>query len=550
MYFIAKSDIYYMTSAFFNLNKYCVLEYIYSTGVLPTNTTKLKKIANSYTGIPTIINDDASLSRTGNVSKYTIQKLADGTYALLDSTTGYYYPSYDSNILVNDLTITPTLNVMYDTVRIHILSGYNFQDMNGFALVLSLLSDTNTQINLCDFTYMKSDNTLLYFNPRPLKMSDLVYDKYIEIKIPSQYYILNEQISNPTSTTTLNYYITGGKKIQNQNTLYCAFTEIDSTTLNNGILYINPGNDYKFPFDSYDKFSLLTANINEAEDGDYFQYYGMYDSEIIENFIYALNSVAGNKFYIIHDLRILEQQGASFVQTGAFSTIQQKDYGSPQIFRPVLQFADSSVSFSIEYTVRLYNQTNGRSIFKQSTMTSFNVGKYGKKSLSLYVDNVTNPLKVYNKMENAPSFSINDHTVNIVKTNVVTRYINQNNIIVKTGGDITPSASALTVTMHPFSNILGFHVLQTNTSGAQVICPLDSISTYQLAFIKNDGTKLYIPEYTIPEYQHTNGDIAFMVTDVNIQEIEHYTNKNFYIVSTGQDGIDTVIFQGTYSISA
>ncbi len=538
------------TSAFFNLNKYCVLEYIYSTGILPSNSTKLRKITNSYTTIPTIINNDASLSTTGNVSKYTIQKLGDGTYALLDSTTGYYYPNYDSNIMVNDLAISPTLNIMYDTVRIHILSGYNFQNINGFALMLSILNDSGTNINLCDFTFLKSDTTLLFFDPNPLKLSDLVYDKYVEIKVPSQYEMLNEQNLNPTSTTSLNYYVTGGRKISNQNTIYCTFTEIDSTTVNNGILYVNPGNEYKFPFDSFDKFSLFTASIGEATDGDYFEYYGIYDGNIIENFIYALNAVAGNKFYIIHDLRILEQQGASFIQTSSFSSIQQGDYGTPQIFRPVLQFADSSVSFSIEYTIRLYNQTNGRSIFKTSTTTSYNVSKYGKKSLTLYVDNVSNPLKVYNKVTNAPNFSINDHTMNIVKTNVTTRYINQNNIVVKTGGDITPSISALTVTMHPFSNILGFHVLQTDASNKQIICPLDATSLYQLAFIKNDGTKLYIAEYQIPEYQHANGDIAFMVTDVNIQEIQHYTNKNFYIVSTGTDGIDTVVFQGTYTISS
>ncbi len=102
---------------------------------------------------------------------------------------------------------------------------------------------------------------------------------------------------------------------------------MESTQIKNGILYMNPGNTTKFAFDSYDKFSLLVARITENVDGNYFEYYGEYNSEIIENFIFALNAVAGNAFYLIHDLRIIEQQGATFIQTSSFSNVQQSNYG-------------------------------------------------------------------------------------------------------------------------------------------------------------------------------------------------------------------------------
>ena len=540
------------SSSFFTLNQYVVMEYIYNDGstYLSTALVHLRRITNTYTGVATMVNDDNSAPTTGNVTQYTVQRLADGSYVLLDSVTGYYYPNYDSNVVVNNLTVSPVLNVVYDTVRFHILAGYNFQDLDGFIVELSALTTSGKYVNLCDFTFLKSDSQLLFFNPNPLKMQDFIFDKYVEIKVMSQNAMVNQQNLNPLSTTILSYYVTGGSTIVNQQTLYCTFTEVDTTAVKNGILYLNPGNKTTFAFDSYDKFNLLVAFITENTTDGYFIYYGQYNGIIIDNFIYELNAVAGNKFILIHDIRVIEQSGAVFVQTSSLSNVQTTGYDQEQFFKPILQTPDIDVSFSIEYTLRLYNTSNGRSIFKIANITSTNVGMYGRTSNKLYVDNVSNPLKIYNKLVDAPVVNIVDNSVNIVKTNTVIRYVNQNNIVVQNNGVSTPDASGLVIALHPFSNIIGLHITQTDSSGKQTVFPLDNVSTYNLAFVANDGSKLYISEYSTPTYQHVNGDIAFMVTDANVQTISFFTNKNFYLVASTSDGIDTIVGTGTYTITS
>ncbi len=537
-----------MTSAYFNLNKYCVMEYLYSDISLPTtyssSLVNLKVVTNNYTKLRTVINDDLSTSRTLNVSRYTTQRLPDGNMVLLDSTSGYYYPAYDTNIVIDNIVVSPPQSITYDTVRIHILSGYNFQNLDGFIISLSIRNDRDEELQLCEFNFLKSDSTLLYFNPKPLKLSDLVYDKYVELKILSTNSMLIQQNTFPSAPNNVSGYVTGGRKIANRNTIYCNFVEISNSFIKNGILYMSQANAVKFPFDSYDKFDLLEARIRLANNGNYFEYYAAYNGTIIESFIFALNAFAGNKFYIIHDIRTIEQIGSTFVETDNMSSIQIDKYGQPKIFRPILQ-SSNAVSFTLEYTVRLYNKNDGRSIFKTATLTSMDVNLYGKKIVPLSIGNVDRPLKIYNQVLNQKPFTINDNTVNIVKTTVVNHFINQNSIVADNGN----GGSVTDIILHPFSNILGFTISQINQSNnTNVKFVLDNISEYKMAFIKNDGSKLYINEYIIPDYQHVDGRIAFLITDANMIEIAHYNNSNYYIVASSESG-ETVIYHGTYHIS-
>jgi hypothetical protein len=77
---------------------------------------------------------------------------------------------------------------------------------------------------------------------------------------------------------------------------------------------------------------------------------------------------------------------------------------------------------------------------------------------------------------------------------------------------------------------------------------LDLISTYFITFIKNDNTKNIIGEYIAPEFDKSQGQLAFKISVQQASDIRTYTNKYFYITGKNQNGLETVLFKGLFEI--
>lgn len=536
------------TSSFFSINKFVVLEYIYNGGgQLATNDVGFRKILNSYNGEVTAVNDDNSKLITKNVADNAVVQLDDGRYALLDIDGPLFYPNVDTNIVIQSPTIFPILNPTYDKVRVHILSGYNFDGLAGFIISIYCRKGSNKLLRLANLSYTRSDFDLLYFNPRPLVFSEFRYDKYVEFLVPSHYEMLTEQEANPGATNILSYILSSGEKLGIQNTIYCEYKNISSIDNSTGLTYLIPTDATRFVFSNVDMFGQLEATLIRAADGDYFEYYATWGGDIIEDFIYQLNSVAGNKFYVIHEIDVTEQIGQTNVITTSISSTQTSDYGKINKFRPVLEHTDQATSFSIIYTIRLYNAADGKSIFKTSTYTFTDINKFGKSGLKLNVGNNNLPVKIYNKRMDQPSYNILDNLVEITKSKVITTYINNQSITVRSDSDIDKSV-AVAIKIDPFDNIFKFdlNVKEDGTDDSIKPLSIDTVSKYMIVFLKNDGTKNYISEYTSDSFNKSNGEIAFNISKNQAEEIRKYTNNQFYVVSKNPNGIETVVFSGTW----
>ncbi len=387
------------TSAFFSINKYVVLDYIYDSMTLASTTDTFRKIVNGYAnGETSIVNKDDMKLVTKNVADNAVVRLDNAKYVLLDVDGPYFYPNLDPNISVQDITIPTTFPVIYDKIRIHILSGYQFPNLFGFIASIFCRQSDGSILRLSNLSYTRSDFDLLYFNPQPLKMAEFIYDKFVEFLVPSQNYMLQQQLASPGSSMILPYFLSSGKFLATQQIIYCEYHNITDITDTNGIRQFSVDEAVLFSLSSADKFNLLVARIFKAEDGDYFEYYAEYDSDLIEDFIYKINSVAGNKFYIIHELSVIEQIGSTFTRTQTISHVQVGDYSKQFKFKPVLDNADQATSFSLEYTIRFYNSSDGKSIFKTSTLTSSEVAKFSKKGgIKLNVGDSNAAIKVYNR---------------------------------------------------------------------------------------------------------------------------------------------------------
>lgn len=545
------------TSLLFNINKFIILEYIYSDLSeliqYSTSTMGFRRVTNGHQdNEDIIINEDSARTITRNVIDDTVVELDNAKYALLDNDSAFFYPNVDPEITVSDITIAPVLNVIYDKVRIHIMSGYNFEELDGFIISLYARMNNDKKLRFIQFSHHKSDTSRLFFNPKPLKLAEFIYDKFVEFEVPAQAFMLNQQEASPQSATTLSYYLTNGIYLANQKTIYAEFKNIKRTISKEGLIFFEPADAVNFAFNSVDKFDLLVAQIKESDDGDYFEYYAEWDGNLIEDFIFQLNSVAGNNFFIIHELRVTEQVGQTFLETDNFTKIQTSNYDQLNRFRPILQLSSSAVSFSLEYTVRLYNSTDGRSIFKVSSLTSMDINKYGEKTTKLNVGGITQPLKIYNKLFGRKEFSIQDNLTKLTNTKILTTFLDNTNILVSSDNDIDNSIVGMVIQITPFDNLYKFNLSKRddpNSPNSRIAIDLDTVSEYFMVFLKNDDSKLYIKEFKSINFKKQEGEIGFKLNKQESAIIGNITkNDVFYVITRNPDGIETVIFSASFRI--
>ena len=106
---------------------------------------------------------------------------------------------------------------------------------------------------------------------------------------------------------------------------------------------------------------------------------------------------------VIFDVDVFEQIGTSFVKTNSNTFTQYEDFSTPVTFRPVITNANVAVNFSIDVTMRIYNQTDNTQITKKASLTVSQAARYGKKLQALKIDNPNILTEVYNVLPSLTS---------------------------------------------------------------------------------------------------------------------------------------------------
>ena len=191
----------------------------------------------------------------------------------------------------NDSTLYPNNLITYDTIRLHLISGFNFSGNNGFTLNIKCLDGYNDIINLLNLAITKSDS-IERLNHNPFYFSDKYYTFYIEFKILSLYSLIHSYHSTTgdpqfvklisKDNTITNKLLDGGiKRNQNIQFQFNWITEIEKTSTSE-ICTIGPG--VEFDIELIDSYSDISARIELSEDGQYFKYQGLYKGKNIGDF--------------------------------------------------------------------------------------------------------------------------------------------------------------------------------------------------------------------------------------------------------------------------
>ena len=442
------------TSKYIQLNPQILLEYIYQDPSAPTvidtdlNGARAMILNNSYTNTNFMFTEDNPFVPTGNYRTYSAIPINGNRtrYAYLTANDVLNYLDYDTNLpdvgsLLAQLTTPPNIPVealQYDTVRLHLVSGYSFASQgDGFIFEVQFTDKQGRKQNLTSIAYLNTDSYEV-INPNEFVVGERLYTKYIELKIPAISYLNDVTISNPSVATTLSYLMSYGAGVATNTMIDFSLKTIVTTETINSYKYFLTGDNKSVSINRTDEYSGLSSVVQESTNGDYFELYGQYNGDIYEDFIVQLDQQPFTKIVVFHDVRVIEQVGSSFLVTSENSFLQSENFGVPYRFRPIVMNSATATSYSIEYTLRIFNTIDNSQITRQSQYSSFNVKKYGRRIRKINLGVEPNVAKVYNVLpDDKPVVNLTNYNrMNLyvqgdsttVQTEFVTSFVDRNRI--------------------------------------------------------------------------------------------------------------------------
>lgn len=510
------------------LNDYALLELFYESDTLNTNSVGFTIINNTIQDYLQVLNNNNSELASGNVLDRSSVQLGANQWVRTEQDVAIPYLSTDPRFEVTSLLAeAPSLqwNVTYDTVRVHILSGYTFTSSSGFVLEVSYPESNgtkNTRVSL--ETYVNGDNYIV-FNTRPLVINGANYDKYVEFKIPSLSDMITEYDAAVDKQDAIAYYLTSDNSgFLSNGLIRFDFYEITQVNNVNGYDYLTTGIPTYVSIEPQDQFSNLAAVIRQ--NGDYFEYYPTWDDTFISDYIAILNETRG-RYVVIHEITVSEQVGFSQIYNSSNVILQTDDFDQPSLFKPILKNADTAFSFSIDYVMRLTNEIDGSQIIRTASVTSFEPKRFGKNSLKLNVREDVLPVKVYNKVSNGPVFNMPVPKQDVrVQRVIAPAFYENNNVSVSTGKlfidkagqfipedlfewDIVFGQTEAIVLVSPFDNYFKFNVFRVTPDSIETL-DLSSAQEINIVFETGSGNR-----YRYALYQPFPSDQTAITNQIN-----------------------------------
>jgi hypothetical protein len=554
-----------------------MFEPIGSLNFINDNVTLLQ---NDKTGVYQIYNEDGSFSSTRNIKDLTAISLGNNTVVYADSEKVPNYTDYDDDMTESTLA---GWNVVYDRVRFHFVSGFDFEGFE--AIILAIMNKQNNGENHLFANILLAPETigeLITFNSKPLFLSDSQFDRYIDILVPSIKNLNQDFDVAPVPGNTFAAAITptdsGYSGFITNAPITISLSECSKRTklaTDVGIKYdtFEISENYDASVSQTNEFDNVGTSIAEASNGDFIEYFLTWNGGFPEELISILNKRNPNDdWVIIHQLSIFEQVGSSFINTARLVIFQEDDWDEPLVYRPVLKNAGSAVSMSIDLLSRLTNRRNGEQIIREATFSLISPKKYGRKLNVIPLSDEPQSQRVYNKIIKkdfeatklfieptfAPGFEGDALTSSrpVKSIEYVPVFFSNNNISISNNSGITKTKDIadeiiygpgkLKFILSPFDNAVKlklFNVINTKA------VPLDlnlTGATYRMVFETDTGKIKVDNEKSSTSENLSVGEISFKVSKADSESIFKSTKQTVYVTSVSQDGSETLMYTGEW----
>ena len=501
-------------------------------------------------------------------------------YALLgyDSTGDYEMHNYINNnvdwaggnetdLLNYQTNASANINfIKYDSIRLHLRSGYSFaaRGYEGFLFQVAAKRETGIRNYLTQLVYLNTSN-YEYANPKPFILGETLYSKFIDIKIPT--------LVNQNSEFDDLFYgdgTLGSSDLDPSASYELTFKLINNLETFNGFDYFTTAEENRFTVSREDEFQDFTVVVEDAADGDYFRIYGEKDNSIGSFEAYILNQITktSDDIIVMFDVDVFESIGTSEVKTFQTTYTQYEDFSTAIVFRPVIINSNIASSFSIDVTMRIWNQTDNTQIVKRASLSIDQAAKYGKRLQKLKIDSPNQLTEVYNVL---PQFASNKIVAgiftdnlprsvkyvpafverhNVIATSATVRFDTSNeNIMTQNINEVDTSGfkteGELLIKVPPFTSYYKFVVAKRKEDDIEFI---SFANTENAVMTFSDGNqKLKFNHVSNKDINMGEGELLFKISEANANTIRGMKNNTFYIsVNNGID--ENMILSGKFTI--
>jgi hypothetical protein len=500
------------------------------------------------------------LSGTLNTAGNTIPSAANTLFPidLVSNTYGVFSTSTYSFLQLQ--SFPGGFPIRHDTINIRLPMNYTFGEYLGMYLrVYALDSLSQKTYDLSNFYFDITDldqkKNLSYVNP-PLFFQQVMWGKAISLQIPSLFAVSNQRVNNVVQANSLNFNLTGGVGLNQNSPVFIDFHFItNSSTINSVKTYtLTTPNTITLP--QTPDFENIGVVIEESPDGDFFDIYAVYNGNIGDFNNFINNSLyLGNRYYVEYVITMYEQS----IRGKSLTVIVTDDFLSKVEYRPIIKY--STTTAVIDVQMNLIDAVDSSQINRQASygMLQDQVSKYSLSLMKINLANANQP-RIYNLKNNItlgtasmflgagnPSVGASaSYPVLVDKHNVIAQ---SSNVVV--GSDLYYGVGNILITLYPFDNIISF-VIASQASGNQVtFMDLTNMGVISMV-IKNTTLSVTLPLYSESgSVNLSSGYLVFKMVSSKINDVRKIYNSGinvFYITSTQQQTITTVLYSGLFTI--
>ena len=539
-------------SKYVQLNDFLLLEYEFNRDDVKTTLTD-PYVIDTCLGTKYFYEGDGALGGTNNVlSLNSIPINSERTNWLHDPDNPLttYLPYWDASTQITVGTYA------LDSIKLHIVSGYNFDDVGGFLLQIQALDSSGLLVDLTNFTYSKQaqivTGNVIQFALNTLYLGNRFYDKYFSFKVPS----IQELGSDSTSDLGI------ALNVQSLSDVYVTYSTIFDITNNEFVL--DEQIKVQLPVTSAaDRFNCY---ISESTAGDFIEYYATWDNTIIGDNIgdiesgriplYTSNNpndsyqdfadiygTNARKWVIIHEISVFEHiPGGTSLLTQKYSFTQEDNFSNANYFRPILRNADIDSSYTIQYVCRLTNRMDGTQIIRRASFASADPKKYGLWFTRLTVENII-PYKVFNRIEAEKPNVVGG--LGLEKIKYIKVFYDTAKVVMNASNEVFPSGTG-PLFLKSFDSVYKFKFEKINTNGDRVNVDLSGAYNYSLLFKLDDKTKIEVGPTYSTNMNTTIGELEFKLTEDQLDTLKAQTNNNYAVVVKNPNGTSYVFYEGPY----
>lgn len=501
-----------------------------------------------------------------NTSGLNLHNISDNTLILDDINLFRWRKASDIVDAIGETTeYKAPVEYPVDYVKIWFPKGCSLNEQIGIYFQLYVFNKNEDHMQyLSSFFY---DKSLPEHNPINLiesaeesfLLGEKVWDRYIELYIPSAYYI-SKQVdeSGLALPNSLNFHLRKPERdpLATEHPLFIDVGFVENTQIINGVKYYYIESPNEISFNQMPIHQALGVEIKESEDGDFFNISGTYagDSERFEEFIDELE-FSGVFPYIIYETSLYEQN----IKTDETIKVLVENISDPINYRPIIKY--SSTTVLIRVIMKIIDYNTGMILERKASKALLykEFAKYAKRLERVKIENGNNITIYKNPPQNRNLKRVNqfgvDGTVFRYRSN--TFFYEFNRISIKNQSESGRGIeflgqNQLMIYINPYDNVFKFTLVE-NVTEVQIE-PLDISGFKDLYMVfrnENDAVRAHLMPDT-SEINLVKGNVVFRLGRENYDRVKAMAGTDtskFYIVGKNEDNTQVAVYSGNFDLT-